>query len=179
MAPPNDIDENDRRLFRDAVAEVRPLENDRIDPVDKRPPPRPQQTRLDEKRVLDDLLGEHPESGELETGEELWFARPGVQHRTLRKLRQGQFSVAAELDLHGMTVEQARQVLGRFLNWASTQPSRCVRIIHGKGRRSPKGPVLKHKVYRWLRQRDEVLAVCSARRQHGGTGAVYVLLKNR
>jgi DNA-nicking Smr family endonuclease len=55
---------------------------------------------------------------------------------------------------------------------------RCVRIIHGKGKSSEgKLPVLKGKVNSWLRQRDEVIAFCSARPSDGGTGAVYVLLK--
>ncbi|RMD71241.1 MAG: DNA mismatch repair protein MutS, partial [Gammaproteobacteria bacterium] len=54
---------------------------------------------------------------------------------------------------------------------------RCVRIVHGKGRRSARQPVLKQKVNGWLRARDEVLAFCSARPHHGGTGALYVLLR--
>ncbi|NIW87182.1 MAG: DNA mismatch repair protein MutS, partial [Gammaproteobacteria bacterium] len=55
---------------------------------------------------------------------------------------------------------------------------RCVRVVHGKGHGSlHKLPVLKTKVQGWLRQRDEVLAFCSARPVDGGTGAVYVLLK--
>jgi DNA-nicking Smr family endonuclease len=55
----------------------------------------------------------------------------------------------------------------------------CIRIIHGKGKRSRnnKGPVIKTKVNHWLRQRDDVLAFCSARPIDGGTGAIYVLLR--
>jgi len=50
--------------------------------------------------------------------------------------------------------------------------------VHGKGRRSRQpGPVLKGLVDHWLRQRDDVLAFCSARPADGGTGAVYVLLR--
>ncbi|MBK8752826.1 MAG: Smr/MutS family protein [Candidatus Competibacteraceae bacterium] len=54
----------------------------------------------------------------------------------------------------------------------------CVRIIHGKRVRvrNHRGPVLKQKVNYWLRQRDEVLAFCSARSVDGGTGAIYLLL---
>jgi DNA-nicking Smr family endonuclease len=55
----------------------------------------------------------------------------------------------------------------------------CVRIIHGKGLRSRhKGPVIKTKVNTWLRQRDDILAFCSARPVDGGTGAIYVLLRH-
>lgn len=179
MPPADEIDEEDRHLFRQTIGEVRRLNVDRMEPAPRRPPPDPQQLRMDERRVLDDLLERDPETEVTESGEGLWFARPGIPDRTLRKLRRGKFSVAAELDLHGMGVEQAREALGRFLGWASTQPSRCVRIIHGKGRRSAHGPILKHKVFGWLQRREEVLAVCSAQPVHGGSGAVYVLLQRR
>ena len=179
MSCKDPVDDEDRRLFRQAVAGAEPLEYDGIERARPRPPPRPQQTRADEARVLTELLADPPDWAELETGDELWFARTGVGHRTLRKLRRGRFSVAAALDLHGMTVEEARETLVQFLGWAAQQRSRCVRIIHGKGHGSRNGPVLKRKVFHWLCQRDEVLAVCSAQRVHGGTGAVYVLLQRK
>jgi DNA-nicking Smr family endonuclease len=87
--------------------------------------------------------------------------------------------VAAELDLHGMTSELARSALREFMAECRRRDHRCVRIIHGKGRGSSnRGPVLKGKVNRWLRQRDDVLAFCSARPVDGGTGALYVLLRH-
>ena len=56
---------------------------------------------------------------------------------------------------------------------------RCAHIIHGKGYRSgERQPVLKRKVNYWLRLRPDVLAFCSATPRDGGTGAVYVLLRN-
>jgi DNA-nicking Smr family endonuclease len=77
-----------------------------------------------------------------------------------------------------MTVPMARQALSAFLQTCQLKAARCVRIIHGKGRNSQHGlPVLKHKLNKWLQQRNEVLAFCSARQTDGGTGAVYVLLK--
>ena len=83
-----------------------------------------------------------------------------------------------ELDLHGMTVAEARPMLAEFIADSRQQRLRCVRIIHGKGFRSASAqPVLKGLVNNWLRQHDGVLAFCSARPADGGTGAVYVLLK--
>ena len=77
-----------------------------------------------------------------------------------------------------MTVSEARPALARFLAECQTGLVRCVRIVHGKGHRSPhKRPVLKGKLDAWLKTRDEVLAYCSAPVSDGGTGAVYVLLK--
>lgn len=167
----------ERILFRSSVGEVVPVRDDKVPPAKPPPRPTPLQTRKDEAQVLKEMLSDHWEHCGLETGEELWFARTGLQHRVLQKLRRGQYSIAAELDLHGMNVPEAREALVAFLYRCSRQRSHCVRIIHGKGRGSRKMPVLKVKVYGWLQQRDEVLAFCSARPAHGGTGALYVLLR--
>ncbi len=179
MKQPNNMSEEDLRAFREAVIDVRPLPSDgRAELSRRRPRPVPAMTQLDEERVIDELFSDEYHPLGVEAGEEIWFTRPGLQHNVMRKLRRGQFSVGAELDLHGLTVELARRELAGFLLDALDSGIRCVRVIHGKGRRSSgKGPVLKGKVDRWLRQRDEVLAYCSARPMDGGTGALYVLLR--
>lgn len=172
--PPSD----DTELFRSHVGEVRRLKNVRTEPRPRRPAPVPRQTLADEQQVLNDLFSDEYHPAEHETGEELQFARPGLQHKTLRKLRSGHFRVGAELDLHGMTVPTARHALAQFLQQCRDDDRRCVRIVHGKGNGSRnRGPVLKTMVNRWLRQRDEILAFCSTPPHDGGTGAVYVLLK--
>jgi DNA-nicking Smr family endonuclease len=170
--------EDDVRLFQEAVGPVRRLAHARHHHERQRPPPVPSQRRLDEQQVLRKLLSDDLDPADLETGEELLYVRPGIPRGLLRRLRRGQFSVCAEVDLHGLTVAEARNALAGFLHEARRHGRRCVRVIHGKGNRSPLGrPVLKQKVGHWLRQRDEVLAFCSARPVDGGTGAVYVLLK--
>jgi DNA-nicking Smr family endonuclease len=124
------------------------------------------------------MLLDDPVEREVETGDELIYLRPGIGSGVLRKLRRGQFSVGAELDLHGKTVSEARDALALFLKESQTFGIRCVRIIHGKGLGSRHGrPVIKGKLDRWLRMRDEVIAFSSARPIDGGTGAVYVLLR--
>ncbi|HSH29285.1 MAG TPA: Smr/MutS family protein [Thiohalobacter sp.] len=172
------VSEADRSLFRDSVGPVRPLRRDRVELRPPRPAPRPHFREQDDLAVLRDLLSDEYDPAEIETGEELIFARPGLPHRLLKKLRRGRFAVAAECDLHGLRVPEARAALVAFLTRCRRQEQTCVRIIHGKGHGSlQRIPVLKHKVARWLQQRDEVLAFCSARPADGGTGAVYVLLK--
>lgn len=174
----DDISPEDKALFRQTVGPVRRVRHGQASPNKRRPPPIPHKTRDDEQQVLRDMLSDDYDPAELETGEELVFARPGLQHSVLRKLRRGQYSVGAELDLHGMTVTEARPALAQFLLDCRQRHVRCVRIVHGKGHGShQKRPVLKVKVNSWLRQRDEVLAFCSARIADGGTGAVYVLLR--
>jgi len=115
---------------------------------------------------------------EFEGGQSLSFARPSVGRRNFRKLARGNFSVQSEIDLHGLTVAEARTVLSDFIENSVDQGHRCVRVIHGKGLGSgDRGPILKAKVDNWLRKWDAVLAFISARQVDGGTGAVYVLLR--
>ena len=113
----------------------------------------------------------------VETGEELVYRRAGVPDAVLRNLRRGRYAIEDEIDLHGLTTIEAREALREFLSEAASRRLACVRVIHGKGRGSgPRGPVLKKSVNLWLRKHDDVLAFCSARNPHGGTGAIYVLL---
>lgn len=174
-----DQEGDDRKLFRDEVGEVRPLVQDRAGPFKRKPPPRPlrrDSRPWEEEEGYRDLYSEH----EIETPEFLEFARPGVQKRLLGELRRGRLEIGLELDLHGLTVRYARQVLQEFLYECGRRDIRSVLIIHGKGSGSEeRQPVLKQKLNLWLRQREEVLAFCSALRRDGGTGAVYVLLKHR
>ncbi len=173
------ITDEDRQLFRQAVSGTQRLKTEpRVGPEKKRPSPRPRQREQDEQQVMLDMLSEPADLQELETGEELLFSRIGLQHKTLRRLRRGEYSIGAELDLHGLTKVEARRSIVEFLNWSRNHTVRCVRIIHGKGHGSvQKRPVLKQYVNHWLRQCDDVLAFCSARPVDGGTGAIYVLLK--
>lgn len=170
------VDDDDRALFRAAVGPVHSLDRNRRRPYRRRPPVRPQQTEADARAVMDELLDAPPV--DIETGDNLAWRRDGVQHAVLRKLRRGHYRCQAELDLHGMTVATARQMLGRFLHNAVARDQRCVRIVHGKGLRSGnRGPALKARIGGWLRKHDQVVAFCSAPAHDGGTGAVYVLLR--
>lgn len=171
-------DHSEEDLFRAAMEGVRPIAQDRVPPVTAAPAPVPRQAQLDQQAVVAELLSDDYDPEGLDSGEELVYMRPGLQTRVLRRLRRGHYSLGAELDLHGMTVPLARQALVEFLAQCRLRNLRCVRIIHGKGRRSSnQGPVLKVKVDRWLRQREDVLAFCTARPMDGGSGAVYVLLR--
>jgi DNA-nicking Smr family endonuclease len=174
------IDVIDTTLFRQVVQGVKLMHCD-IVPLDlPRPLPIPRQRHLDEALIRQDMLSDHFDPAELETGEELLFVREGIQQAIFEKLRRGQLSVGAELDLHGLVVREARVVVADFLRDCQNSNIRCVRIVHGKGYNSwQKQPVLKSKLNHWLQQRDEVLAFCSARPVDGGTGAVYVLIKRR
>jgi DNA-nicking Smr family endonuclease len=167
---------DDKALFKEELGDTIPLNETRTAPYRRRLPPRPLNLPVgDEEKIVHDQYSDH----EIETGEELYFARPGIQHRLMQDLRRGYLEIGAELDLHGLTVRYARADLEDFLKHCHQQQVRCVRIIHGKGYSSEgQQPVLKHKLNIWLRQRDDVLAFTSATRRDGGTGAAYVLLRN-
>ncbi len=172
-------DRDDTDLFRRAVGEVTPVRQDRAQPGPDKPPPVAAQRRADDTTVAQEMAQGFFDTEAMETGDELLYQRAGVQDKVFRKLRRGQFAVAAELDLHGYTVQHAKESLSDFLKLCLTRNQRCVRIIHGKGLRSKQGrPTIKSLIGKWLQQRREVLAYCSARPMDGGTGALYVLLKN-
>ena len=171
--PSHDID-----LFRQSVGKVKPVKHSQATIPRKTPAAIPQQLKKDEQAALKDMLSDHYDPAKLLHSDGSSFVRPGIQNSVLRKLKRGLFSTHAELDLHGMTLAQARPRLVEFLNEARNTNQQCVRIIHGKGLNSSgKGPVLKPMIAHWLSQRDEVLAYCSARPVDGGSGAVYVLLR--
>jgi len=173
-------DPNDPRHFFAAVGAVRRLEHDQAELHPPEPPARAMKLREDEQHVLRDLLSDPVNATDLQPGDELRFFRPGLSRRVFRNLKRGRYRIQDELDLHGLFAREARQRIAAFLTDARTNEHLCVRIIHGKGKRSHgQGPVLKGLVDHWLRQRDDVLAFCSALPADGGTGAVYVLLKRR
>jgi DNA-nicking Smr family endonuclease len=108
----------------------------------------------------------------------LEFRRAGVQHGVFRKLKQGKYPMDARLDLHRMTVERARDEVFAFIREAVAYELRNVLIVPGRGSHSRAAEaVLKSYLNRWLPDFEDVQAFCSAQPQHGGTGAVYVMLK--
>jgi len=98
---------------------------------------------------------------------------------TLRKLRRGTWPPQDSLDLHGLSSDEARQLLVEFLHHSTQNGLRCINVIHGKGWRSEgREGILKTHTRHWLAQHPQVLAFCEAPQNAGGGGAVWVLLKN-
>lgn len=168
-------DPDDQDAFRAAMQDVTPLPaSNRAVIKHPEPEPRPRRNHFP--------VGEMEQSADIfpdiETDGEWSFLRPGVSRQTLRRLRNGYWTVQDSLDLHGLTQDAARQQLVLFLENAAQNRYRCVRIVHGKGLSSADGiPVLKHRTGNWLAQYSAVLAFCQARPGEGGGGAVIVLLK--
>ena len=170
--------DDDVEYFRRSMSDARPLKSDkRVPEPKKKPPPRARFSRADEQDALAESLEADIDTMEAANAESIRYHRPHVGKRTMRRLARGKYAVQAEIDLHGMTVAEARPRLADFIDYSLKQGLTCVRIVHGKGLGSGhRGPVLKSAVNRWLRKWDSVLAFVSARQVDGGTGAVYVLL---
>jgi DNA-nicking Smr family endonuclease len=103
-----------------------------------------------------------------------------LDRRTWLRLKRGQVELEQILDLHGQTQDQAHRRLLAFVADAQTSGSRCVLVVTGKGLET--GGTLRHMVPRWLNEepnRARVVAYCPAQPRHGGSGALYVLLRRR
>ena len=167
-------------LFRHVAGEVAPLKDRNLAAVERPlPAPLPRKREEDEREVLREAL-ESPLTFEdrLDTGDEAAYLRVGLPRRVLTDLRRGRWVVQGELDLHGLTRDEARSSLANFIALSLQQGRRCLRVIHGKGHGSPgRLPVLKHLSRGWLAQREDILAFCQARPHDGGEGALLVLLQ--
>ena len=167
-------------LFERTVGQVTPLAAAmHAELRGAKPTPEPRQRQEDEARALHQSLSdEFDVDSLLETDEALSYRREHIGQEVVRKLRRGHWTLQAQLDLHGLRRDEARKRLSEFIRLAARTGLRCVRVVHGKGNGSPgREPVLKHRVRRWLVQKDEVLAFTQARASEGGNGALIVLLR--
>lgn len=171
----------DGNLFANAAGIVQPLPDKRTANLKKTLPeaiPR-QQLRDDQAVLVEAISDEFDVSTLLDVDDTLSYRQSGIGTDVTRKLRRGNWSIQAQLDLHGLRTDDARERLGAFIRESSKHGIRCVRIVHGKGLGSPgKTPVLKNKVHGWLIQKKEVLAFVQAKPADGGAGAVVVLLQS-
>jgi DNA-nicking Smr family endonuclease len=170
------ISPNDSDLFRQSIGDVRAVKRDKVQLKQDSPKPYPKPQQPDLNESWHNNI--EPDIDNVSHEETLNYAAPGIQNNVITKLRKGFFGVQAEMDLHGLNSEAAKQQLLHFLHSSTQSGYRCVHIIHGKGYRSADNhPILKNHLNRWLRRHRDVQAFCSASPRQGGAGAVYVLLK--
>ncbi|MBU2986090.1 DNA endonuclease SmrA [Saccharophagus degradans] len=149
------------------------VELKRNDNVDKQP--RRQAAQEQVENTADPLASEPVEM--VDPLDVLSFMRPGVQHGVFRNLRLGKYASDARLDLHRMTVDEARRAVYQFIRDCLANDVRAALITHGKGEGRAQPALLKSCIAYWLPQLDEVLAFHTALKQHGGYGATYVLIR--
>lgn len=168
LPPEQDID-----LFRQALEGVVPIK------PSSRALPAPVAPKLPHRRpaVSPPVIDSLSDHGAEDTAP-AEFLRNGLSRMILRKLRRGHWPLQDELDLHGLSSDEARKLLSHFLHGAMQTGLRCVCVIHGKGWRSEgRDGILKVHTRHWLTQHPGVLAFCEAPPHEGGSGAVKVLLK--
>lgn len=183
---PQDVDET--AFFR-AMNGVVPFDGEKskgreIHPVGTPPTPPPAGEENSEAKALDalrDLVAGRVEFT-LEYSEEyVQGFVSDLDPKIYRQLRAGQFSPEAHLDLHGQNTEQAMFSLLHFVREHYLAGKRCLLVIPGRGSNSPGGvPILKEELQNWLTRdplKRVVLAFATALPRHGGTGALYVLLR--
>ena len=176
---------SDEDLFRSAMSDVEPLEQKRV--THERGPSEATPAQLERREAA---LGNRPQDGGadpnyltlgevklLHPRDTLAWKKNGVQEEVFRKLRGGKYPIEARLDLHRLTVKESRAEVFRFIARAQAKGWRTVLISHGRGERSPTPARIKSYVAHWLRQMPEIIAFHSAIQSHGGTGAVYVMVR--
>jgi DNA-nicking Smr family endonuclease len=171
-------------LFWREMQDVAPLKRDGQARVSGPPPALVRRSQSEEAEALAelyDLVAGRVGFDVTDTDEYMEGCVSGLDTRLVRKLRQGDFSRQAALDLHGMTVDEAQVEVEQFFVKAVRTGLRCVLIIHGRGRNSRgQVPILKDRLKQWLTRTKlakMILAFTTARPHDGGPGALYVLLR--
>ncbi|ACV68963.1 Smr/MutS family protein [Desulfohalobium retbaense] len=176
--------DEESRLFQQAMQGVRPLKANGRQvpaPTNVHNPPAPDQSEAEAKAYLRELVQGNVEFELEHTSEFIEGHVRGLDQRKVRKLKAGQYSFEAHLDLHGANTDGAKLELLEFVRSQYLLGRRCLLIIPGRGRNSPQGRgVLRDEVQAWLTQdplKRVVLAFATALPRHGGAGALYVLLR--
>jgi len=185
MSSGNSDNGDENESFSSIMKGVKPLAQDKIDP-DETPKPRPKLKSAENQKHLNRDLESKQVLGEIEfvtpalPDEVLSFVRGGIQEKLKNKLKKGLVPYEVKIDLHGATVKQAGKELQDSVEQACALGMRCILVIHGRGNSSQDNrPAIKTHVNQWLRELPEVLAFHTAQPKHGGTGALYVLLKRQ
>jgi DNA-nicking Smr family endonuclease len=173
---------SDDEIFREAMSDVREIPAFRkISPL-KLPKVNPLPSRRDDAlAVLDRIVKGETRMRLSDTAEYIAWVRPYIRKDIIEKLHRGDYSVQESIDLHGMTLIEAEEALTCFFREAIQRRLFCVKVIHGRGLRSPQRPVLKEALKRLLHRSYSkwVLAYSTARHCDGGLGATYIMLKSK
>ena len=189
------LSESDLELFNKVVADVKPLKSqdksfinrknsikkiekvERISMISREIRPRKHATSIPKSPIV---IGDHSPG-----------RAPGIDRKTSLKLKKGKVEIDYKLDLHGLTQIEAKQALEEAIIGAWEDRLRLILVITGKGLRQSKSNdlndneatgILRRIVPRWLKEEplsNFVLAFSSAQQTHGGSGALYVLLRRQ
>ncbi len=161
------ISESDKFLFRSAI--------DKKIPIDKDADKEIESNKTNRNRIFDSYS--YLSKPNLSGTEPVSYSQSGVSPKTIKKMKQGNLGQPPSIDLHGQVIKEACRSLSNFIHYH--QDEKFIHIIHGKGFHSEQGlSILKSQVVHYLKQHPQVLAFYSCPQNSGGTGAVFVHLKN-
>ena len=172
--------DNESTLFQALMGDVTPLKQDTVELPKSHNVTEAHIARREAAMWLDEndpqyLSLEHAPM--LKPEDLIEFKRDGVQEGVYRKLRLGKYPIQARLDLHRNSLKDARDALVKFLKQCIEMDIRSVLIVHGRGEKSTPPALIKSYLANWLTQIKDVQSAHSAQAFHGGTGAVYVMLR--
>ena len=182
------VESDDMDLFLQSMADVQRLHGAARPAATAKkelpPPEKPRARKLDEGEVqvflqaLRSLQLDKTFADELPDDEPT--LKPMAVNR-MRQLRRGSIRIDYELDLHGLTRDEALEALEHFVAGAWRRGQQAVLIITGRGNNSPGEPVLHGAVQGWLRTDGQAMVVefAVAPSQLGGSGAFVVFLKKK
>ncbi len=178
--PPKQPDENE--AFLEAMRGVK-----RIDPDKMRIPEAPREgkglpSQPGRCREMDEALREENSLNVINLPEYMEGYVDDLSPLVMEKLRNGEFSVQKVLDLHGLSADDAHDAFRAFIHDSVQSQVCCVKVIHGRGLKSKKGPVLKERLKEWIvraMHRKWVVAFASSKMSSGGPGATVILLRAR
>ena len=174
------IKPDERALFQQAMRGTTPLHEEptAAEPINVTAPCNTTALHKQKKRQSAEIATQAPLGKDGLAGDS--FYRAGVQRNTLQALKRGNLRIDDVIDLHGHDRRSASQRLSHFIAQCFLSGYRCIRVITGKGRRSPgRESVIRKDTCYWLQQHPKVLAYCPAQPHDGGMGAFYVLLNVR
>ncbi len=169
----------DQELFQEAMADVREIREFREIPFTSPKGVKPRSIRNEDVfEILAEIVRGERKIRISDTGEYMEWTSPRMRGNLTGKLHRGDFAVQDTIDLHGMTLIEAEEALTFFFRDAVKRRLFCVKVIHGRGLRSPRGPVLKEAFRKLLHGPFSkwVLAYATAKDCDGGLGATYVVL---
>jgi len=180
LAPTNMADDAD--LFSDAMQGVKTVHKNKEKIIMKRGVKhlRRASQNYNPQKLLEEALQENHGLNVTNMPEFMEGFVEGINPITMEKLRRGEFSVQRTLDLHGYSIDDADELFQTFIKDTVREGLKCVKIIHGRGLKSKRGPVLKEHLKTWIikaMHRKWVLAFSNAIMSDGGPGATYILLK--
>lgn len=174
---------DDEGLLREAMEGVRAIEaGERRVPGKREGRPSVNRRGDDAHKLLEEALSDHSVINVTNMPEYMEGYVEGINPLVMEKLRKGEFSVQKTLDLHGLSIESARESFDYFLSDAVKNGLKCVKVIHGRGLRSKRDPTIKDYLKTWIvraMHRRWVTAFSNAAMSDGGPGATCILLRAR